>query len=103
MGFESDEDAGTELLLYLDNEEPLYRQKLAIARNLELKMKRGTYDHAKAPQAWSYVVEAAAKRYAKEFDVKWSTMFNPATRRVVSKALADRWHANAKAGRPDEV
>ena len=107
MSFESDESVAMELAIYLDNEEPLYRKKLAIARNLELKIKRGTYDHKQAPQAWSYVVEDAAKGYSKEFGTggkrEWAAIFPPKIRRAVAEDLADRWYANAKAGRPDEV
>lgn len=107
MSFESPESIAAELSIYLDNEEPLYRKKLAIAKNLEKMIKRGTYDHKKAPQAWSYVVEDAAKSYSKEFGTggkrEWASFFPPAIRRAVAEDLADRWYANAKAGRPDEV
>jgi hypothetical protein len=101
----ADEEAAVELALYLDNEEPIYRQKLEIAKNLERKLKKGTYDHKRAPDLWIYAVERAAKSYAKEFaDPKeWFKLFPPDVRRVVAQELADRWYANAKAGRPDEV
>ena len=105
MGFDSEESEATELLLYLDNEEPLYRQKKAIAANLAKKFAKGTYDSVKAPQAWSYVVEAAAKRYHKEFPGggKWSDMWPAKIRRIVAVALAERYHANMKAGHFDDV
>ena len=67
MSFDSDESIAMELAIYLDNEEPLYRKKVAIAANLAKKIARGTYNHKQAPQAWSYVVEDAAKAYVKEF------------------------------------
>jgi nuclear transport factor 2 (NTF2) superfamily protein len=101
-----DEVAADELLLYLDNERDLYRQKQEIAENLVKKIKKGTYDHRLAGALWGYVVERAAKKYAKEFSASerdWSRIFPPATRDIVSKQLADRWFSNAKAGRPDEV
>lgn len=107
MSFESDESIAAELSIYLDNEEPLYRKKKAIAANLSKMIKRGTYDHKKAPQAWSYVVEDAAKSYSKEFGTggprEWANIFPPKIRKMVAEELADRWYANAKAGRPDEV
>ena len=103
---EADETAADELVLYLDNEYDLHKKKQAIAENLIRKIKRGTYDHRRAPALWAYVVEDAAKKYAKEFAAhprEWSTMFNPATRDLAAQELADRWYENAKAGRPDEV
>ena len=107
MSFESDESVAIELYLYLDNTEPLYRKKLAIAANLLKKIKRGTYDHKQAPQAWSYVVEDAAKSYSKEHGTgskrEWADIFPPKIRRAVAEDLADRWYANVKDGLPDEV
>lgn len=103
MTVATDLHAATELSLYLDNEQPCYKMKQDIARNLLRKMKSGSYAHARAAQAWSYVVEFAAKRYAKEFGGVWHKMFPPDVRLAVAQDLADRWHANAKAGRPDEV
>lgn len=41
----------TELTLYLDNEEPLCRQKTAIFRALAKKKDRGKYNHALADTA----------------------------------------------------
>jgi hypothetical protein len=107
MGYETDEHAAVELALFLDNEEPLYRQKVEIAKNLTRKIKNGTYDHKLAPKLWGYVVERAAKAYDKEFGSgrprEWAKMFPPVVRNLVAKDLADRWYANAKAGRFDEV
>jgi hypothetical protein len=107
MSFDTDDDEilADELLLFLDNELPLYRQKQSIATNLVRKIKNGTYDHKLAPKLWGYVVERAAKMYAKEFDNArvWHKLFPVSLRNIVSKELADRWYANAKAGRPDEV
>jgi len=100
-----DEQAATELLIYLDNESVHYKKKKVIAANLHKMVKNRTYVHGAAPQAWSYVVDDAAKGYAKEFaDAKdWAKIFTVSTRRLVAQDLADRWYANAKAGRPEEV
>lgn len=97
--------AADELLLYLDNEYDIYKQKQAIAESLLRKVKRGTYDHRRAPDAWDYVVETAAKKYAKEYanPREWSAIFNVPTRNLVATELADRWWRNARAGRPEEV
>lgn len=98
-------DEAEELLLYLDNEHDLYLQKKLVAANLSKKIKRGTYEESRAPDAWSYVVEAAAKKYAKEFGEarSWHVFFDAETRRQVSKELAERWYANAKRGEPEDV
>jgi hypothetical protein len=107
MSFESDESVAAELAIYLDNERTLYKQKQEIAKNLVRKIKAGTYNHKLAPKLWGYVVERAAKMYDKEFGTgrprAWADMFPPKIRLMVAKELADRWYANAKAGRPDEV
>lgn len=100
-----DDQAAHELLLYLDTTGGYYPKKKNIAANLLKKIKSGTYEHKMAPQAWSYVVEDAAKGYAKEWATPkdWATIFPASTRRIVAQDLADRWYANAKAGRPEEV
>ena len=57
----------TELTLYLDNEEPLYRQKMYIFRALAKKKDRGKYNPALAPKAFAALMTAAAKKYVREF------------------------------------
>lgn len=105
MSFDTDESVADELILYLDNDEPLYRQKKAIIQNLTKKFEKGTYDHKLAPKIWSYLVESAAKRYVKELGSpgdKWFQMFDVPVRKLAAKELADRWYKLAKAGHPDE-
>lgn len=103
---EAGESEATELLIYLDNEPDIYAMKKAIASNLAKKLAKGVYDERRARAAWAPVVERAAKKYAREYSSSerdWSSIFNPATRDEVAKDLAERWYANAKAGRPGEV
>lgn len=103
---EAGEHEATELLIYVDNDEGLYRMKKAIAANLAKKLAKGVYDERRATAAWAPVVERGAKMYAREYatsEREWSTLFNPATREQVAKDLAERWHYNAKQGRPEEV
>ncbi len=102
---EADETAGDELLITLDSDADMYKWKQRVAEMLLKKINAGKYDHKQAWKAWSPIVDAAAKQYAKEFATprEWSTIFTPATRDYVSHMLADRWYANAKAGRPGEV
>jgi hypothetical protein len=101
----ADETAADELLIYLDNDEPIYRMKKLIANNLLKKIARGVYDERRAAAAWMPLVERAAKQYAKEYassEREWSTVFTPATRDFVAKEIADRWYAAAKRGEPDD-
>lgn len=56
-----------ELALYIDNDRDLYRQKQAIEKSLETKVKRGKYDPKLAPKAWMFLVDEGAKKYCKEF------------------------------------
>ena len=82
----------TELLLYLDNDEPLYRRKKEFLKNVYTKMKRGTYSPALARKLWMYYVEEAAKKYEKEYlnPGEWHKVFPPAVRREVAKELEER-------------
>lgn len=104
---EADEHAAEELELYLENEDRFsmhgHGQGRSISANLWKKWKKGTYDSNRAPQAWSYVVESAAKAYAKEFDSpgNWSRIFNPATRDMVARSLAKQWEDEARGGEFD--
>ena len=100
----TDETAADELILYLDNERDLYEQKRAIAASLLRKMRRGGYVHSRAADAWEYVVENAARKYAREFASPrdWSRIFSVPTRRLAAQELADRYRDNVKGGFEDE-
>jgi len=102
---EADEDAADELLIFLDNEPDFYKRKLAIAEMLTKRVAKDTYNQLLGARAWMPIVEDAARRYAKEYAIEreWNKIFVPATRDLVAKWLAERWYANAKAGRPKEV
>lgn len=80
--------AKDELRLYAENTSELYPQFQAIVRNVKAKIRRGTYDATKAPALWMHWVDAAAKRYAREFGGQWSGMFNRATREELARELA---------------
>jgi hypothetical protein len=54
-----------ELRLYIDNEETLYGQRRSIIKNLLRKVDRGTYDHARAPKLWRYLVDRGARDYSR--------------------------------------
>ena len=73
LGEGIDAVASRELKLYIENDRDLYRQQIVpIIKNVQRRMKKGTYDHAKAPKLWMYLVDNGAKKYVKEFggDVK---------------------------------
>jgi hypothetical protein len=90
-----DETALRELDLYAENTSELYNQKKSILANIQRKLKSGKYDHSKAPKLWMYWVDAAAKRYVKEFGSggNISTMFNKPTREALAKQLADHYRS----------
>jgi len=98
-----DETAAHELELYITNEAALFgpqSQAESIRKNLLRKMKAGTFDPERSVDAWMYLVEAGAKRYAKEYAEPrdWSSMFSVPTRRAVAETLAEEFETEAKLG-----
>jgi len=98
-----DETAAHELELYITNEAALFgprSQAESIRKNLLRKMKAGSFDTARSVDAWMYLVEAGAKRYAKEYadPSDWSRMFSVPTRREVARTLAEEFETEAKLG-----
>ena len=89
----------TELTLYLDNDEPLYRQKIAIFRALAKKKDRGKYNPALAPKAFASLMGVAAKKYIREFGGpgdRWNIIFSPIDRRQAAAHYAEEfleWYA----------
>ena len=84
----------TELTLYLDNEEPLYRQKMYIFRALAKKKDRGKYNPALAPKAFAALMTAAAKKYVREFGAtgdRWNIIFSPIDRRQAASSYAEEF------------
>ena len=102
-----DSDAMNELKLYISNDEDLYRRSfMPIIQNLKKKMNNGTYNHELAPKLWSYLVDAAARKYVNEFgspdqDVK--DMFPKELRDTIAKNMADEEYEKLKAGEYDVV
>ena len=76
-----------ELRLHVDNTSRFYFQRRAVEDSLLRKVKAGKYNHALAPKAFLYVVDAAARDYRKENRMVGG--FNPATRMMVAKDLVD--------------
>ncbi len=91
-GGTADKHAATELVLFAENDEPLYRQqRRPIELNLVKKFKAGKYDRALAVKLWMYLMDSAAKKYAKEFasPSDWNKIFTPATRRMAAIEMRD--------------
>lgn len=101
---EIDHHAATELKLYLENDSRIYNsQTVPIMKNLMTKMARGVYSKSKAETMWKYLVDRAAKDYAREFSVgsDWSQMFSVPTRNLVAKQLAREFEDAVKIGEYD--
>jgi hypothetical protein len=74
----------TELVLHIENTEYLVNRRMPeFAKNLAAKMKRGTYDKAKAVKLIEYLVKEGADSYRKQY----GGTFSPATRRAAAAAL----------------
>lgn len=98
-----------ELRLFIDNDGDLYRQRfMPILKNQCKHRKRGRYDAKKSIVGWMHLVDAGAKKYAKEFgspgyvggrkvagSAAWHRMFSTkVTRHPQSRqgdARADSW------------
>ena len=90
----SDEHAETELKLYIENDRDLYRQQIVpIIKNVQRRMKKGTYDHIKAPKLWMYLVDNGAKKYVKEFGGNVKDMFPRDVRQSVAVQFANEYRA----------
>ena len=76
-----------ELLLWQENEEPLYRMEQAIRKNLAGKITSGKYDHVKAVVAWKHLADATSKSYQREY----GSGFSSHTRIDAAKFWADHF------------
>jgi hypothetical protein len=84
----------SELVLFTDNTELLYRQKVAIFRALARKKDRGTYESRLAPQAFGALLNTAAKKYAREFGGpgdRGNSLFSPIQRHAAAVRLAEEF------------
>ena len=89
----------TELVLFIDNDAPLYRQKDFIFRALARRKDRGTYKKALAPKAFAALTNIAAKKYVREHGSpsdRWNLVFSPIDRRQAALILVghfEDWYA----------
>jgi hypothetical protein len=81
----------SELLLFVDNDEPLYRRKMLIFRALAKKKDRGVYNPKLAPKAFAALLAGGAKKYVREFGSpgdRWNALFSIAHRQHAAEACA---------------
>lgn len=100
---EADQTAADELILFMDNDEPLYRRKMsAFVPSVKKKIKSGKYDAAKAPKLWIYLLDEAAKKYTKEYGSgQGYGSFTKSTRELAAKEVAKREYQAIKNGEYD--
>jgi hypothetical protein len=107
MSFETQGAVVAELEQYINNDAVLHRQQHAsILKNLATKKARGAYKHALAVKLFGYLVEAGAKKYAKEFgspDQPWHRMFDVSTRKAVAEELTKSFEAEHALGNYDNL
>jgi hypothetical protein len=106
----ADEQAATELVLYIENTSELSPdgpsgQGRSVLLNALRKWKKGTYDPKLAVKLFEYLAEAGAKQYAKEFGEakEWGTLFTPATRHEAAKQLEASFRNSVKNGEYDHI
>jgi len=95
-----------ELKVFIDNDGQLYRQMTtSIHKNLVTKIAKGVYDKTLAEKAWGHLVEAGAKKYAKDAGsgAAWHTMFSVADRREVARELNEEFLTEQKLGNFDHL
>jgi len=91
--YESSLDNTHELITHQDNQ--LYKSSyVPVAKNLEKKFKKGTYDPEKAKTLWKYHADRLAKSYVKQN----GGSFKPAERRIAADHFAKEHEAEMKAG-----
>jgi hypothetical protein len=93
-----------ELLLYIENDGDLYRQRIVpIQKNLKRKMDKGIYEPEKAIKLWMYLVQDGAKKYQKEFgnSKRFGSMFSKQDKEQVAKELAEQYEQEVDYGKPD--
>lgn len=102
-GGQLDEQAAHELYLYTVNDSQLMRsQGEPIYKNLITKKARGVYQTELAIKLAMYLMDNAAKKYAREFGGTWNDMFNVPTRREAAKEFIRYYEEEADLGNYDD-
>lgn len=99
------EEEARELKLFTENDGDLYRQMtLSILKNLRTKQAQGKYDHERAVQAFMYLAEAGARKYAREHgsgEKDWNLIFPIAARRLAAAEWRDEFEQESALGNYD--
>jgi hypothetical protein len=99
-----DPHAATELELFVENDGDLHRQMTTpIHKNLATKKARGEYQHDLAVKGFMHLMEAGAKKYAKEFGGTWHQIFDVPTRRAVAERFAKEFETEYALGNYDHL
>lgn len=96
-----------DLELYIENDANLHRsQHVPIIKNLATKKVRSQYKHDLAVKLFGYLVEAGAKKYAKEFGSPgqpWHKLFDVPTRKLVAEELTRDFEGEFELGNYDNL
>jgi hypothetical protein len=93
---EADTHAARELELFVDNEQSLYRIKMAVFRALARKKDKARYDPRLAPKAFLPLLTTAAKKYVQDFGARgdrWNLIFCPISRRHAAVELVRQFES----------
>ena len=96
--------AMTDLMLFMENESKLVRQKESIIENIKRKIKSGRYDHSLAPKLWSYWVTEGAREYIRQFaspGTRMQDMFSKRDKDELARYFADMYYEEIQAGEWD--
>jgi hypothetical protein len=103
----NDSNAMNDLEITIESDGELHRQQfMPIINNIKKKIKGGSYNHSLVAKLWLYLVDAGAKKYAKEFashPSEWSKIFIKKDRIILSEKLADYYYDQIKAGEYGEI
>lgn len=96
-----------ELVLYTENDGDIYRRTTTpIVRNLRTKQAQGRYDHDRAVEAFMYLAEAGARKYAREHgggEHEWHLIFPIDVRRAAATGWRDEFEQESAAGQYDNA
>jgi hypothetical protein len=96
-----------ELVLFTENDADIYRRTTTpIVRNLRTKQAQGKYDHDRAADAFMYLAEAGARKYAREHgggENEWHVIFPIDVRRAAAAAWRDEFEQESALGNYDNA
>lgn len=100
-----DETTLRELQLFTENDADIYRQTTTpIIKNLRTKQAQGKYSHERAVDAFMYLAEAGARKYARVHgggESDWHNIFPIDVRRAAAANWRDEFEEESKLGNYD--